>query len=378
MTSFSIPPPWKRAFILLIWFLALFLFLCYGLGLIYPFLLAWIVAAFLHPVVVFLEKHLRLPRWLAILLVLSCIVVVTLTATTLLVIETIKGFAYFMSLLPELMNEIQREILFLQNNQTVQELSRVFQSHFTEYQSHFLQKIVDSLSFFTQKVTALIATSIQGIYNLLTHFPSFLIFSIFSLLATFFILLDWYLLRHCLRGLLPHRVRNKSGVVLSDIQKALVGFVRAQILLILIAFVIILTGLWILRVPHAITVALCIAAVDLLPYLGVGAVIIPWSIYLFIIDSYKMAIGLLILWGIVFLTRQFIEPKLVATHVGMSPLLTLIAIFVGLQIFGFIGILISPLIVIFLLALRRAHVFEDLRMYILTGSPRPQKRPHTD
>lgn len=130
-----------------------------------------------------------------------------------------------------------------------------------------------------------------------------------------------------------------------------------------------LIGLTILKVPYAFTIAFIIGLVDLLPYLGVGAVLVPWIIYLFLTGNLQWAIGLSITYGIIITVRQFLEPKLVASSIGIDPLLTLISLFVGLKLFGMIGLILGPVTVVILMALHRARVFQDVWKYILGHQP---------
>jgi predicted PurR-regulated permease PerM len=99
--------------------------------------------------------------------------------------------------------------------------------------------------------------------------------------------------------------------------------------------------------------------------LGVGAVLVPWVIYLFITGNIHLGIGLSIVYGVIIVVRQFLEPKLVASNVGLDPLLTLISLFVGLKLFGFLGLIIGPVTSVILLALHRAHVFSDIWKFII-------------
>ena len=99
--------------------------------------------------------------------------------------------------------------------------------------------------------------------------------------------------------------------------------------------VIVLIGLLILRVPYAITIAIITGVVDLLPYLGTGAVFVPWVIYVFFTGDTAFAIGLLILYIVVIVQRQIMEPKVLSSNIGLDPLATLVALFVGFKLFGF-------------------------------------------
>lgn len=127
---------------------------------------------------------------------------------------------------------------------------------------------------------------------------------------------------------------------------------RAYALIILITTTELTIGLSILKIigvndsSHIITVSLLIALVDIVPVLGTGTVVIPWSIYSFVTGQIGMGIGLLIIYAVITVIRQIIEPKLVAGQVGISPVVTIMAMYIGIKVFGAIGIFILPLFVI--------------------------------
>ena len=98
-----------------------------------------------------------------------------------------------------------------------------------------------------------------------------------------------------------------------------------------------------LRVPYPLLLAVIISILDILPLLGVGTVLIPWALVEIIFSKdYYTGIGLFILYVIITVVRQITEPKIVAGSLGLSPLLTLIAMYAGLRLFGFFGIIIGP------------------------------------
>ena len=134
-----------------------------------------------------------------------------------------------------------------------------------------------------------------------------------------------------------------------------------------IAIVLVIIGLLLLRVPYAVTIGLLIGLVDLLPYLGTGAVFVPWILYAVVDGSYAFAFGLAVLFGIIVIARQLAEPKIYSSSIGLNPLATLIAIFVGLKLFGIVGLIVGPALLVIAFSLHRADVFRDLRRYVKHG-----------
>ena len=96
--------------------------------------------------------------------------------------------------------------------------------------------------------------------------------------------------------------------------------------------------------PYAFLLALLIAAVDFLPLLGTGVVLIPWGIICLILGQVRLGIGLLILYGVTTLIRQVLEPKLIGEGLGLHPLLSLLSMYAGLRLFGVWGMILAPLV----------------------------------
>ena len=169
--------------------------------------------------------------------------------------------------------------------------------------------------------------------------------------------------------MLPNKATYNLKNVLHELEKALFGFIRAQLTLISITALIVLVGLLILRVKYAITVSLIIGFVDLLPYLGTGLVFVPWIIYALIVGNFSLALGLGILYTVVIVQRQFMEPKILSSSIGLDPLATLVSIFIGFKLIGFLGFILGPVVLVILRTLYKLHILQDLKDYILGSQP---------
>ena len=112
----------------------------------------------------------------------------------------------------------------------------------------------------------------------------------------------------------------------------------------LLTFAEIFIGLSILKVNYALLLAILIAVVDILPLIGTGTILIPWAIFSFITGNAGLGSGLLVLYGIVLIIRQLAEPKIVGSSIGLHPLATLAAVYLGIKFAGFIGIFIGPIV----------------------------------
>ena len=129
---------------------------------------------------------------------------------------------------------------------------------------------------------------------------------------------------------------------------------RAYALIMLITFIEMYAGLTVLDLTgifstkYAPILAAIIAIVDIAPMLGTGTILLPWAVYSFISGKYSLAIGLFIIYVVITVIRQIIEPKLVAGQLGLSPVITISAMFLGLKLLGFLGMFMTPLTIIIL------------------------------
>lgn len=130
------------------------------------------------------------------------------------------------------------------------------------------------------------------------------------------------------------------------LKSAVGGWLTAQMKLMGVALALLMAGLTLLRVRYAPLWAAAITLVDALPVLGTGTVLIPWAVVCFLEGSVPRAIGLVGLYLTVTLTRSMLEPKLLGHHLGLDPLVTLMAIYAGFQLWGFPGMLLAPVLAV--------------------------------
>ncbi|MDE3839883.1 sporulation integral membrane protein YtvI [Bacillus methanolicus] len=333
----------------------------------YPFLIALALAFLINPLVGFFEKKARMPRALAVLIVLILIFAVFAGLITLLVAEIVSGTEYLAKVVPThldtVINYIEQffaaQIIPLYN-----QLSSMFKNLDAGQQDTILMNIENVGKKFGTTVGAFIQNFFEKIPNILSWFPNAATVFIFSLLATFFISKDWHRLTALAGRLLPKRAKSSGKTVFADLNKALFGFIKAQATLVSITTVIILIGLLILRVDYAITIALIAGIVDIIPYLGTGAIFVPWIIYEAIAGEMSLAIGLGVLYIVVIVQRQIMEPKILSSSIGLDPLATLIALFVGFKLLGFLGLIAGPVTLVIISTLHRANVFRDIWSFI--------------
>ena len=124
------------------------------------------------------------------------------------------------------------------------------------------------------------------------------------------------------------------------------GWLTAQCKLVGVSFVILFLGLVLLRIPYALLWAAAICLVDALPVLGTGTVLLPWSLICLLQEDIPRAIGLASTYAAITLTRSMLEPKLLGRHLGLDPLVTLIALYAGFRLWGIGGMILAPILTV--------------------------------
>jgi len=336
--------------------------------LLYPFILGFIIAFIINRPVNWIQKKGNIPRWISVSIVLVIVILLVLGGITLLITQVVIEIGHLITVVPIY---IQDTVNYLKNLITKEIITNfydriqlIYSSLDESYKTTIEENIGAALSKIAQTGTYLVNSFLKGLQSFLTSLPNTATVLVISTLASFFISKDFYKIKHKISSWVPSAVKDRSDRVLSDLKSALFGFVKAQFTLISITGFIIVIGLLILRVDYAFTIGIIAGFLDLLPLLGTGAVFVPWIIYLFIKQDFNLVIGLSILYAVVVVQRQIMEPKVVADNIGLDPLITLIALFVGLQLFGVIGLIIGPVTIVVINALVNAGVFRDIWTFI--------------
>lgn len=201
-------------------------------------------------------------------------------------------------------------------------------------------------------ITENISKFISPIGSVISTVPNFIVGFVVSIVATCFMtsayddIKDFIFRQFSEEN--QYKVRRAKFILISSVGK----MIKAYALIIIITTAELFLGLSILKLTgvfdgaHILIISFIIACIDIIPVLGTGTVMIPWSVYSFVTGNIGMGIGLLVIYATITVIRQFIEPKLVAGQVGISPVVTIISMFIGIKIFGAIGIFILPFIVI--------------------------------
>lgn len=318
-----------------------------------PFIIAVILALLIEPVVSFFEELVHLKRGISV--AISLISVTGLFVCILAIIIS--------TIIRELNDIYHLALSYSDNivNQVMASISsfRLFYLKLNlppEAQNTLQETLEQSI----ELIKVLINASIEGLIQGLTALPGLIILLMISMVASFFIIKDRAILRRFSLYVLPINIRNKTQNVVGELFKALIGFLKAYTILISITMIITLIALKILGVKYGFTIGIIIGLMDILPVLGPGTILIPWILWELISGNVKLGISLLILYLIISIVRQFLEPKIVGDNIGLHPLATLVSLYIGLQLGGIIGMILGPVIIVITMAMYRAGLFDGI------------------
>ncbi len=190
----------------------------------------------------------------------------------------------------------------------------------------------------------------DAVMRLLTSLPTTILTLTVTLIATYYF--STQKSRDALTELLPDGVVSWLSALGEKTKPVLRGWAKAYLLLMALTFVELFIGFSLMGVNYAFLAAAAVALVDILPLLGTGTVLIPWAVIGFITGDRSIGIGMLILYAVIGIIRQFAEPKLVGKSLGIPPLVSLIAMYVGFRLFGFFGLITAPAVVMLALTVK--------------------------
>ena len=180
------------------------------------------------------------------------------------------------------------------------------------------------------------------------------------MMASYFITGDYPRLRFELTDRVPAMARDFCGSVKGIFMSAFGGYVKSQLILSAGVFAILSAGFFLMGQPYGLLLALGLSVLDFVPIIGSGTVMVPWAVVDMILGQYGEAAALMAVWGVIALFRQFAEPKILGDQTGLSPILSLVGIYVGMQAGGVLGMVVGPLLLLVCINLAKLGIFRPV------------------
>lgn len=338
--------PYKRkkqfiintVYVILIAFIVYVIFK-YAISLVSPFIFAFIIAYLLKKPANAISKTTKLPRKL----VSFCLVLIFYSTVGVLIslagVKIISTVSKIISALPEIY-ENQLGPFLITTFDSVEKAVHRIDPALVEVLNEGFDQFVSSLG---ENVTNISLAFVGSLSDIASSLPAFLIKILLMIISTFFIAIDFDLLSAFILRQFSQRANEILLTVKHYMVNTLLVVVRSYALIMSITFVELSIGLSIVGIPNAIMIAFLIAMFDILPVLGTGGIMIPWTIITFSQGDYQTAFGLLAVYIFVTIIRNILEPKIVGGQLGIHPVVALISMFVGANLLGVIGLFGFPI-----------------------------------
>ncbi len=304
--------------------------------LIFPFAIAWLVAVITRPLVAFLVQKLHFPRSLAVLMVLLLLAALV-TLVVMLVISMVSDLLLTLSYYSTELNQYTGNLMVYAQN--------LFER--LELDVGPLQQYLDIVK---ENISSWASKALGVLFSVAKGTPAAFLVILISIVAIFYWCRDEQKIKSVIAGFFPKKHRQSVLGTYESFSTVIGGYVRAQILLVTISIVICMTGFTLIGAESPLAMGLLTGVFDVIPVLGPGTLIIPWSVWNFVSGNTGMGIGLLVVYAMTTSTRYILEPKLVGDRIGLHPLAALAAIFIGMEIFGVVGLIIGPICLAVLMA----------------------------
>ena len=357
---------WMRLGIRAVLVIAVILLVVYGVpplfSLLAPFVFALIVAWLFNPLVRWLQRKLSMSRKVLslILLILSfCVIGGVLYGLVRLALGQARSLLEnWQVLVDEVLAGVDSVTAWLNR------LGRFLPAGVLTTGEDLAQRLVKWLQ--SLDLSGRIAALAGRAPSLVSGVSSFAVASVVFVMASYFITSDYPRLRFLLTDQVPADTRAFCGTVTKIFMEAFGGYLKSQLLLSLGVFLILAVGFFVTGQPYGLLLAAGLAVLDFIPIVGAGTIMVPWAVIDLITGKWQEAVGLLVIWGLIVLFRRVAEPKILGNQTGLSPILSLVGIYVGMKLGGVFGMIVGPLTLLVLINLGKLGIFrptmDDLRL----------------
>lgn len=269
-------------------------------------------------------------------------------------------------------------VFALITNQFISEAQGIF-LHLSENADRIVQKVTGFFEGFTaelpfvferldrdvtvgaagEAVNNIISNLTAGLAQLLTSavkaIPGVILFLVVFIIASFYFSMDYCRIKEKIKKLIPQSRSEELARIKKSLRTTALKYIKAYSLILLITFAELFVGFIIIGNKYALVLALIIALLDMLPVIGTGTILLPWALTEYLTGDRREAVSLAVIFAVISIVREFIEPKIVGDCIGMHPLLTLFSMYTGYKLFGVLGLVLLPLIIMII----KNSIYED-------------------
>lgn len=325
------------------------------LGFFLPFVIGWIIAMICNPLVKFLERRLKIVRKFSSVLIIIAVLGGVILLIYVIGAKLIEQAASFIGDLDKMYTNFDTAVKNLAED--LGERYQLLPQKITTGLQNFLYHLDDYVKELVNKVELpSISTASDAVKAVGNAFFMFII----TILSSYFFIAEKDHMVERFKSVMPVTVREQFNVITSNFKMAMGGYFKAQFKIMIIIMIILYIGFMCMKVEYALLLAFAIAFLDFLPVFGTGAVIWPWALIDVVNGAYSNALILFILYLVCQAVKQVLQPKMVGDSIGLSPIMTLVFLYIGYKVAGIIGVIVGIPVGMLLVNLYRSGAFDML------------------
>lgn len=350
----------------------------YALGIVWPFVVAFFLAMLLQRPVNFLSTKTPLKRGISSVIMVLFVLVIVGSILGLIIgriVIELKGFFDYLLIkmedAPAFVDQIQAWL-----SDTFSFLPKSLHESIMTATENFLNRLMgieakasaDAIQAESSGIDfSLLSSPLGAVWGTAKQIPMIAVGVLVCVVSCCFMTTDYRTLRDMILSQLSQK-RQSAVIRTKQVTFSTLGKMgKAYSIILFVTFMEMLLGLSFLKLIHVydsgyiFAIAFITAVVDIIPVLGTGTILIPWALWSLFTGDVGLGIGLLVVYAIISVIRQVIEPKLVASQLGLPPFVTIMAMYIGSQLFGFIGLFLLPITIMLLKVLNDEgviHIFK--------------------
>ena len=323
-----------------------------------PLIVAWIVAMIANPIIRFLEKRIKIMRKHGSALVIILVLATLIAAFYGLAVLVASQFSSWVTELPEVYDSVTQNLqhLFRLLHQKYNIIPADVKLAFDQRENmldSYIQKAIDGL------LKMVKSGSLSKVSSLASSLMDFLVYAILTILAFYFMTVEKDHFTKLLQEKTPAGVQRIWDKIKKIFIRAIGGYFKAHFQIMIVIFFITVIPFAFMGISYSGLLAVVIAIVDFLPFFGAGTVLVPWAVYRLVTGSYTYAAILFVIYVVVLIVRQALEPKLIGDNIGTSPFETLVFMLVGYRLAGMLGLIVGIPVGMILMECYREGMFDD-------------------
>lgn len=349
-------PYWKVIVSLAFSLVGTILFIYVGVKALFyfmPFVIGWFLSFIASPLVVFLEKRLKIIKKLGSAIIIIAVLAACIGLIYLAVSRIWGEVSSLIQDFPSMYRDLEKG--FRQIGERTSQIFALLPGNVQEGLNTFAANLDETMSGIISSISE---PTVAAAGNFAKRIPSILISFIVTIISAYFFIADRENIILWAKKIFPKPIVERMTMVTDNLKYAVGGYFKAQFKIMAVVFAILLVGFGIMGVHFSVLLAIGIAFLDFLPFFGTGTALLPWALYELLTGDYRRVVALAVLYAVTQLVRQLIQPKLVGDSMGLNPLFTLVLLYAGYRAGGILWMILAVPIGLLVVNLYKAGAFD--------------------